>query len=216
MSSSLTQRTDSLTIGDFDDVEGSEVGTDVIVGGDNSWANDGIEGFKRDFISRIWMTYRREFQLMTDSKYTSDCGWGCMLRSGQMMLAQAMMCHFLGRSWRYDTDTQLFSTQEDFLHRKIIRWFGDSASKNCPFSIHTLVKLGADAGKKPGDWYGPGAVSHLLKQAVKIASHENTDLDGLNIYVAQDSTSNDQKLCFSFKVYESLFVFCFSFSFRSS
>lgn len=109
------------------------------------------------------MTYRREFPIMNGSNYTSDCGWGCMLRSGQMLLAQAMICHFLGRGWRWDPESQLHSTHEDNMHRKIIRWFGDNSSKNSPFSIHTLVTLGQDTGKKPGDWYGPSSVSHLMK-----------------------------------------------------
>uniref|UniRef100_A0A182M0L5 Cysteine protease n=1 Tax=Anopheles culicifacies TaxID=139723 RepID=A0A182M0L5_9DIPT len=172
-------------------VEGSnsppeETGTDAIE--DSSpeaiIEEEGIEAFRRDFISRIWMTYRREFQTMDDSNYTSDCGWGCMIRSGQMLLAQGLVAHFLGRSWRWDVS--MFTAYEESIHRKVIRWFGDTSSKTSPFSIHTLVALGKESGKKPGDWYGPGAVAHLLRQAVRLAAQEITDLDGVNVYVAQD------------------------------
>uniref|UniRef100_A0AAG5CPX4 Cysteine protease n=1 Tax=Anopheles atroparvus TaxID=41427 RepID=A0AAG5CPX4_ANOAO len=163
-----------------------ETGTDAIE--DSSpeaiIEEEGIDAFRRDFISRIWMTYRREFQTMDDSNYTSDCGWGCMIRSGQMLLAQGLVAHFLGRSWRWDVS--MFLAYEESIHRKVIRWFGDTSSKTSPFSIHTLVALGKESGKKPGDWYGPGAVAHLLRQAVRLAAQEITDLDGVNVYVAQD------------------------------
>lgn len=168
-------------------IEVGELGTSVDLSGSSRW-EEGIDGFRRDFGSRLWMTYRREFPILNGSNYTSDCGWGCMLRSGQMLLAQALLCHFLGRSWRWDPDSQLHTTHEDLVHRKIVRWFGDTPSKNSPFSIHTLVTIGLDAGKKAGDWYGPASVSHLLKRAVRMASQENADFDGLHVYVAQDCT----------------------------
>lgn len=167
---------------------------------------DGIDGFRKDFVSRLWMTYRKDFAMMQiepsnmTNGYTSDCGWGCMIRSGQMMLAQALVIHFLGRSWRYDPDSQIFSTAEDHIHRRIVRWFGDQISKNSPFSIHAMVELGKISGKKVGEWYGPGAVAHLLKQAVKQSARENLDLASIHVYVAQDCTIYNQDIfdeCYS-------------------
>lgn len=85
-----------------------------------------------------------------------------------MLIAQALVCHFLGRGWRWYPE-QLPTTRKAYIdnvnHRKIIKWFGDKPSRNSPLSIHALVTLGEECGKKAGDWYGPGFVAHLLRYA---------------------------------------------------
>lgn len=76
--------------------------------------------FLDDFESRIWLTYRSNFppipksadpkptttmsfsdrlksQLGSQGGFTSDSGWGCMIRSGQSLLANALLILRLGR-----------------------------------------------------------------------------------------------------------------------
>jgi len=145
---------------------------------------EGLEGFRKDFISRLWLTYRREFPILNGSTYSSDCGWSCMIRSGQMLIAQALILHFLGRDWRWNPDQRETSLH----HRKIIKWFGDKPSRNSPLSLHTLVRIAEGLGKKAGDWYGPGLVAHLFRQAFKDAPNDNYEFDNINVCVAQNCT----------------------------
>ncbi|KAI1306438.1 Cysteine protease ATG4C [Halotydeus destructor] len=142
-----------------------------------------LERFKQDYYSRIWLTYRRAFPRIDNSLWTTDCGWGCMIRSGQMILAHAFLVHYLGRSWRW-LGSQ--SDKNDMIHRMIIKWFLDEPE--APFSLHKLVRIGSAMGKKPGDWYGPATISYILSQAMSEAFLENPILENVTSYVAQDCT----------------------------
>ena len=40
----------------------------------------GMSALTTDFHSKIWMTYRKDFEVFKGTHIDSDCGWGCMIR----------------------------------------------------------------------------------------------------------------------------------------
>ena len=56
-----------------------------------------VREIQEAFKSIVWFTYRRNFnQALASSTLKGDAGWGCMLRTGQMMLFQALKRHRIG------------------------------------------------------------------------------------------------------------------------
>ncbi|KAL2653633.1 hypothetical protein R1flu_021761 [Riccia fluitans] len=123
-----------------------------------------VAEFLHDFASRVWITYRRGFVAVGQSKLTSDVGWGCMLRSGQMLLAQALICHHLGRAWRRDQP-------HERKYLEVLRNFGDCPGDLCPFSIHNLLEYGSPHGLVAGSWLGPYALCRTI-EALALADVE--------------------------------------------
>nr|XP_033771118.1 cysteine protease ATG4C isoform X2 [Geotrypetes seraphini] len=80
---------------------------------DDDVISGNVEEFRKDFISRIWLTYREEFPQIEGSTWTTDCGWGCTLRTGQMLLAQGLMLHLLGRAWVWPDAAHVESSESD-------------------------------------------------------------------------------------------------------
>lgn len=59
-----------------------------------------ISSLKRDL---IWFSYRNNFEAIMYGKilYSSDAGWGCMIRAGQMILAKAIIEYMKSESKKY-------------------------------------------------------------------------------------------------------------------
>ena len=53
--------------------------------------SEGANEFLNSFSSLYWFTYRNRFPTLCNSTLTTDMGWGCMIRTGQMMLANAIL-----------------------------------------------------------------------------------------------------------------------------
>ncbi|RKF75864.1 putative cysteine protease atg4 [Golovinomyces cichoracearum] len=152
-------------------------------------------GFLDDFGTRLSLTYRSGFpaisrsqelkttpslslsvrlrsQLVEGAAFTSDTGWGCMIRSGQSLLANTLALVQLGRDWR--------CSSLELEERKIISLFADDP--RAPFSIHNFVEHGADAcGKHPGEWFGPSATARCIE-----ALTGRYDQSGISVYVTGD------------------------------
>uniref|UniRef100_A0AAR2LCF5 Cysteine protease n=1 Tax=Pygocentrus nattereri TaxID=42514 RepID=A0AAR2LCF5_PYGNA len=129
-----------------------------------------------DVRSRLWFTYRKKFSPIGGTGPSSDTGWGCMLRCGQMILAQALVCRHLGREWRWVAE----GTQP-VEYQRILHCFLDR--KDSCYSIHQMAQMGVGEGKSVGEWYGPNTVAQVLK---KLALFD--DWNSLAVYVSMDNT----------------------------
>nr|XP_024933160.1 cysteine protease ATG4-like isoform X2 [Ziziphus jujuba var. spinosa] len=151
---------------------------------EDSATDNGLVAFERDFSSRILMTYRKGFNAIGDSKYTSDVNWGCMLRSSQMLVAQALLFHRLGRSWRKPLQKPL---DQDYV--EILNLFGDSEAS--PFSIHNLLKSGKTYGLTVGSWVGPYAMCRAWETLVR-SKRETDDFEDQPLPMAVYIVSGDE------------------------
>ncbi|XP_035755870.1 cysteine protease ATG4B isoform X2 [Egretta garzetta] len=129
-----------------------------------------------DVTSRLWFTYRKNFPAIGGTGPTSDTGWGCMLRCGQMIFAQALVCRHLGRDWRW-----IKGKRQTDNYFNVLNAFIDK--KDSYYSIHQIAQMGVGEGKSIGQWYGPNTVAQVLK---KLATFDTWS--SLAVHIAMDNT----------------------------
>ncbi len=131
-------------------------------------STDGMNGaamqdFLGHFQTLIWLSYRQDFPAIEPTTFSSDVGWGCVLRTGQMMLANALQRHVLGAKWRLGSSTE----EQMGLHRTILGLFADVPGPRHPYSIHNIAQVGTLFRKSVGDWFGPSVIGCVLRLLVR-------------------------------------------------
>ena len=157
-------------------------------------SNQDDSGFIKDLSNKLHFTYRTRFTPIQRSEngpspmnfqrflrdnplnsienlvsnpdcFTTDIGWGCMIRTGQSLLGNAIQDANFGRNFNFNdytnTDVTVSSKRD-----KIISWFEDNDT--APFSLHQFVKKGTEfSNMMPGQWFGPAATSTSIKELIE-------------------------------------------------
>lgn len=160
------------------------------------------EALTDDVATRFWLTYRAEFPPIARNKRSimnlvnglvrrrslglhelgSDTGWGCMIRTGQTLLANALLLLRKGREWRRN-GTAIDSDEEE-----ILSLFRDSP--DAPFSIHRIVAHGfATFQKDVDEWFAPSEVASAIKF---LSEHTGSDFFEQNEVSDEDAYRSGQ------------------------
>ncbi|XP_076805946.1 cysteine protease ATG4A-like isoform X2 [Clavelina lepadiformis] len=137
--------------------------------------------------SKIWCTYRKGFSPIGGTGPTSDTGWGCMLRCGQMMLAQALSVLSLTEDWQWSPSLD----KQPAPYRRILTQLSDIRT-SC-YSIHQIAQMGVPEGKEVGQWFGPNTIAQVLR---KLSQFDQEHV--LAFHVAMDNTvsiEDIEKVC---------------------
>jgi cysteine protease ATG4 len=119
-----------------------------------------VERLWRHWLSCTAFTYRTGMPPLPGG-LTTDVGWGCTLRSGQMLLARALTVQCLGPEWRWSDSSE----QSSDVYAHILRLFNDAPESPC--GLHALVRHGAPCGVKVGFWLGPHVVCNAIQALVR-------------------------------------------------
>lgn len=161
--------------------------------------------------SRIWFTYRAGFEpiekadtgpgpltfarsmifnaspnntisgFFNTQSFLTDVGWGCMIRTSQSLLANALQTVSLGRDFEFSGSSAGL--------KEILALFGDNYVS--PLSLHNFIQAASrlPLQVKPGEWFGPSAASLSIQRLCN--SMEKSEI---NVYIGESGGLSDEDI----------------------
>jgi len=132
-----------------------------------------VQKFNEKLSKMIYVSYRSKFKpqinIKNNKTFTSDCGWGCMIRSSQMILCRALYKIFkynyklheniIDHVIPFIMDRNLDIVKYKYLgmdsYIEKLKEYGkkDIIEIDPPFSIHKIIILGEKFGRTSGEWF---------------------------------------------------------------
>jgi cysteine protease ATG4 len=166
-----------------------------------------LRNFNNKLYNLLYFSYRTNFyqiqSLNSNNCYNSDCGWGCMLRSGQMLLARGIykylknlnpinknrkyeilvdtLCLFLDNPFYFNNNFPvMLNTFKEFIIKfkkfKNSEFYYFIKGIFAPFSIKSICNIGKLSNKFAGEWFSDVSMSFIFEKIVnnyKIFKNEN-------------------------------------------
>ena len=118
-----------------------------------------LENINNLYNNLLYLSYKFDFENIKDTDISSDLGWGCTIRSTQMMLANVLL---------YKKFCLDIEKNEDYYY--ILYIFKDNYESE--FSIYNFVKYYHNYKKKPGDWIGPFTSCSIIENFYTILNNK--------------------------------------------
>ncbi|XP_065178015.1 cysteine protease ATG4B-like [Sycon ciliatum] len=131
--------------------------------------------------SCLWFSYRKNFRPIGSTGYTSDSGWGCTMRCGQMLLAEALSRLHLPADFRWRENHD--NIQYRFLLQQFLEVPGSL------YSLQQIAQMGVDQGRNVGDWFGPNTMCQVVKS---LSSYDNWS--NIAVHIAMDLTIVEEEV----------------------